>query len=61
MEHIPPGQALHQYQVLMGNISSVLLEGFYTRQYCSWTPGLSPSRDINDLTATYSIVESCIW
>ena len=28
MEHIPPGQSLHQYKVLMGNISSVLLEGF---------------------------------
>ena len=28
MEHIPPGQSLHQYQVLMGNISSSFIGRF---------------------------------
>ena len=32
MEHIPPGQSLHHYQVLMGNIFSCFIGRFYQRQ-----------------------------
>ena len=54
MEHIPPGQSLHQYQVLMGNISSVLLEGFLKTIMQQGYYSVSPSLDINDFTPTFN-------
>ena len=42
MEHIPPGQSLHQYKVLMGNISSSFIGRFYKRQHAVELPVSHP-------------------